>query len=104
MFASIRIYDGVTDVAKVGHGVEKLVLPVLKEQEGFVSYKLVSTGVDSIISISVFNTSEQAEAANVGPGARSAWVVAMSGHEELDDDTAAVRAMTPKLFSSWRAK
>jgi hypothetical protein len=64
MFASIRIYDGVTDVAKVGHAVEKLVLPILKEQEGFVSYKLVTTGVDSIISISVFDTSDQADAAN----------------------------------------
>jgi hypothetical protein len=64
MFASIRIYDSVSDVSKVAQGVEKLVIPILKEQEGFISYNLVAAGIDSVISISTFETFEQAEDAN----------------------------------------
>jgi len=64
MFASIRTYEGVTDVAKVGQGVEKLILPILKERTGFISYNLVNTGNNTVMSISIFDTHDQAEAAN----------------------------------------
>ena len=41
-------------------------------------------GGGSVVLALPRDTIEQAEAANVGPGARSAWVVAMSGHVELE--------------------
>jgi hypothetical protein len=64
MFASIRMYDGVTDVAAVGKGAEAKIFPILKSHEGFVSYNLVSAGTDSVISVSVYDTRDQAEAAS----------------------------------------
>jgi hypothetical protein len=64
MFASIRTYNGVGDVAALRSGARKSLYPLLKKQSGFVSYSLIDTGGGSITSISIFNTRKQAEAAN----------------------------------------
>jgi hypothetical protein len=64
MFASIRTYEGVTDVAAVGEGAETHIFPVLEKSEGFISYLLIKGGHDSVISVSLFETHEQAAEAN----------------------------------------
>jgi hypothetical protein len=64
MFASIRTYEGVTDVAAVGNGAETQIFPLLENSEGFISYTLVKGGHDSVISVSLFDTHEQAAEAN----------------------------------------
>jgi hypothetical protein len=64
MFASIRTYEGVTDVAAVGSGAETQIFPILEKSEGFISYVLVKGGHDSVVSVSLFDTHEQAAEAN----------------------------------------
>ena len=64
MFASIRTYNGVGDVAAIRRGARKDLYPLLRKQAGFVSYSLIDVGSGSLTSISVFNTRKQAEAAN----------------------------------------
>jgi hypothetical protein len=64
MFASIRTYNGVGDVAAIRRGARKDLYPLLRKQAGFVSYSLIDAGGGSLTSISVFNTRKQAEAAN----------------------------------------
>jgi heme-degrading monooxygenase HmoA len=43
-------------------------LPIFRAQPGFVGYGLVKTGDDALISISAWQTSEQADAANQTAG------------------------------------
>ena len=64
MFASIRTYNGVGDVAAIRRGARKDLYPLLRKQAGFVSHSLIDAGDGSLASISVFNTRKQAEAAN----------------------------------------
>jgi hypothetical protein len=64
MFASIRSYNGVGDIAAIRSGARKSLYPLLRKQAGFVSYSLIDAGSGSLTSVSVFNTRKQAEAAN----------------------------------------
>jgi hypothetical protein len=64
MFASIRTYNGIGDVAAIRRGARKDLYSLLRKQAGFVSYSLIDTG-DGSLTISVFNTLKQAEAANI---------------------------------------
>ena len=64
MFASIRTYSGVGDVATIRRGARKDLYPLLRKQAGFVSYSLIDAGDGKLTSISTFNTRKQAEAAN----------------------------------------
>ncbi len=45
MFASIRTYEGVTDVAAVARGAEANIFPLLEKSDGFISYTLVKAGM-----------------------------------------------------------
>ena len=75
MFASIRSYNGVGDIAAIRTGARKSLYPLLRKQAGFVSYSLIDAGGGSLTSVSVFNTRKQAEAANsAGPRAGSGGV------------------------------
>jgi hypothetical protein len=65
MFASIRTYEGVTDVAEVARGAKKNIFSLLEKSDGFISYMLVKTGHDSVVSISLFDTQDQATEANL---------------------------------------
>jgi hypothetical protein len=64
MFASVRIYDGVTDIEAVSSAAETRIAPLLQKHDGMVSYTLVSVGHGSVISIGIFETREQAAEAN----------------------------------------
>jgi hypothetical protein len=64
VFASIRSYNGVGDIAAIRSGARKNLYPLLRKQTGFVSYSLIDAGGRSLTSVSVFNTRKQAEAAN----------------------------------------
>ena len=64
MFASIRSYNGVSDIAAIRSGARKSLYPLLRKQAGFVSSSLIDAGVGSLTSVRVFNTRKQAEAAN----------------------------------------
>ena len=64
MFASVRIYEGVTDIGAVSHAAETRIAPLLQTDDGLVSYTLVNVGHGSVISIGIFATREQAAEAN----------------------------------------
>jgi hypothetical protein len=64
MFASIRNYNGVGDIAAIRSGARKSLYPLLRNQAGFVSYSLIDAGGGSLTSVSVFNIRKQAETAN----------------------------------------
>jgi hypothetical protein len=64
MFASIRTYNGVGDVAAIRSVVRKSLFPLLRQQTGFISYNLVDTGGGPLTSISIFSTRKQTDAAN----------------------------------------
>jgi hypothetical protein len=64
MFASIRTYEGVTDVAAVADGAKTNISSILEKSDGFISYTLVKAGHDSVVSISFFETYDQAAEAN----------------------------------------
>ena len=55
MFASIRSYNGVGDIAAIRSGARKSLYPLLRKQAGFVSYSLIDAGGGSLTSVSVFN-------------------------------------------------
>lgn len=64
MYCAIRQYEGCTDVEKLQKRVEGELLPTLRDMAGFQSYLLVDCDDGDVTSISVFETQEQAEAAN----------------------------------------
>jgi hypothetical protein len=64
VFASIRSYNGVGDVAAIRSGARKSLYPLLRKQTGFVSYSLIDGGGGSLTSVSIFNTRKQADTAN----------------------------------------
>lgn len=59
----IAVYKLQTSADEVVQRVEAGFLPILRQQPGFVAYELVETGTDSLISISTWQTEEQAEEA-----------------------------------------
>lgn len=56
-----RLKPGVVDetIRRAEHGM----LPQYRQLPGFVSYELIKTGPDSVISVSVWETHEEAEGA-----------------------------------------
>lgn len=73
MFTTIRRYHvkhpGQT--AEVGRRVEQGLVPILKQQSGFVSYTAVDAGQDVAVSVSVYADRNAADAAN---RAAASWV------------------------------
>lgn len=78
MHASIRTYrSGSGSMDALMHRVDRDFADVLAQEPGFLSYQVVATGDDTLMSISVFRTPSDAE--------RSADIAAQWVAEELSD-------------------
>jgi hypothetical protein len=64
MFATIRKYEGVGDIDVIALAAKEQFFPLFEKLPGFVSYTLVDTGDNSVMSVTIFKTLEQAEAGN----------------------------------------
>jgi hypothetical protein len=66
-YARIGVYkvkpDSTITIDEVIHTSQSGLLPILRNQPGFVSYGQIKTGKDSVISISFWQSHQQAEAA-----------------------------------------
>ncbi len=65
MFASIRTYrSGSGSMDDLMHRVDRDFADALAKEPGFVAYQVVATGDDTLMSVSVFRTREDAEQSN----------------------------------------
>lgn len=64
MYAAIRKYEGVRSIDEAVLATHEQMFPLFEKQPGFVSYTLVDIGDKSTVSLTVFETQEQSEAAN----------------------------------------
>jgi len=66
MFATIRRYEGVgvgsMEVIEVA--AKQQFFPLFERMPGFVSHTVIDTGGNSVMSMTIFETQEQAEAGN----------------------------------------
>ncbi|HEX3995323.1 MAG TPA: hypothetical protein VHX39_29470 [Acetobacteraceae bacterium] len=65
MFATIRRYEGVGSTDVIELAAKEQFFPLFERLPGFVSYTLVDTGEQSVTSVTIFSTRDQAEAGNV---------------------------------------
>ena len=65
MFATVRRYRGQKGtIGEVARKVQTHLVPLLSRQPGFISYAAIDAGNDVAVSISVFQDSASADAAN----------------------------------------
>ena len=64
MFVSVRTYNDCPDVPALTRRVKKVLVSKIQEMKGFHSYTIVDLGEGTAMSISVFATRANAEAAN----------------------------------------
>lgn len=64
MFATIRRYEGVGNLEVIEVAAKQQFFPLFERMPGFVSHTVVNTGGDSVMSMTIFETQEQAEAGN----------------------------------------
>ena len=64
MFATVRKYEGVGNIDVIALAAKEQFFPLFEKLPGFVSYTLVDTGDNSVMSVIIFETRDQAEAAN----------------------------------------
>jgi hypothetical protein len=64
VFVSMRTYKGCPDVAALSRRVKKQLVTNIQNMKGFHSYTVVDLGEGTALSISVFATRANAEAAN----------------------------------------
>jgi hypothetical protein len=64
MFATIRRYEGVGSIEVIALAAKEQFFPLFEKLPGFVSHTVVDTGGKSVMSLTVFETREQSEAAN----------------------------------------
>ena len=70
MHGRMATYKYTGDADELAQRAEEGMLPILESQPGFRAYSLAATG-DEVVSLSVWDTAEQAEAANA---AAASWV------------------------------
>ena len=94
MFASIRTYRfGSGSMDELMHRVDRDFADALSQEPGFAGYQVVATGSNTIMSISVFDTREEAERSN---GLAAQWVA-----EDLADfEVERMGAMTGEAMVS----
>ena len=72
MYASVRLYNGVTDPGEAGRRITEGFVPLISDIEGLVAYFEVDAGNGVMASISVFEDKAGADASNEraagGPG------------------------------------
>jgi hypothetical protein len=65
MYASLRTYRvGSGSIDALMHRVDRDFAEALSQEPGFVSYQAIDTGHQMIMTVSVFETADQAEASN----------------------------------------
>ena len=64
MFCTIRQYDGIDDVDAVIASVNADLLPAIRDMEGFQEYRVLKCSTGELVSLTVFETEDQAENAN----------------------------------------
>jgi heme-degrading monooxygenase HmoA len=64
MFATIRRYEGVGSIEVIEVAAKQQFFPLFERMPGFVSHTVVDTGANSVMSMTIFETREQAEAGN----------------------------------------
>jgi hypothetical protein len=64
MYASMRVYEGVTDPSEAGRRVDEGFIPLISEIDGFVAYYWVDAGDGVMASTSVFQDRAGADASN----------------------------------------
>jgi hypothetical protein len=64
MYATVRRYEGVTDVSEAGRLVEEGFIPLISEIPGFVAYYWVDAGEGVMVSTSVFEHKDAEEQSN----------------------------------------
>jgi hypothetical protein len=64
MYASVRRYEGVTDVEKAARLVNEGFVPIISQVPGLEAYYLVDGGAGVLISVSVFSDQEGIKESN----------------------------------------
>ena len=64
MFATIRRYEGVGNIDVIELAAREQFFPLFEKLPGFVSHTVVDTGDNTVMSVTIFKTREQAEAGN----------------------------------------
>ena len=64
MYATIRRYEGVPDPAEAGRRVGDEFIPLISAIDGFVAYYWVDAGNGVMVSMSVYEDQDAAEASN----------------------------------------
>ena len=65
MFATIRKYEGVRNIDVIELAAKEQFFPLFERLPGFVSHAVVDTGDNTVMSVTIFKSREQAEAANL---------------------------------------
>lgn len=70
MYASVRVYDGVdpSGVREITQAAQQGLIPLLRQQPGFIDYMLVHASEGVWATISLFDDREGAEASAVVSG------------------------------------
>jgi hypothetical protein len=64
MFATIRRYEGVGRIDLIALAAREQFFPLFEKLPGFVSHTLIDIGDNTVMSVTIFETREQAEAGN----------------------------------------
>jgi heme-degrading monooxygenase HmoA len=64
MFATIRRYEGVRSIEVIELAAKQQFFPLFERMPGFVSHTVIDTGGNSVMSMTIFETQEQANAGN----------------------------------------
>jgi heme-degrading monooxygenase HmoA len=64
MFATIRRYEGVRGIEVIELAAKQQFFPLFERMPGFVSHTVIDTGGNSVMSMTIFETQEQADAGN----------------------------------------
>jgi hypothetical protein len=64
MFATIRKYQGIGSIDVIALAAKEQFFPLFEKLPGFVSYTLVHTGDNAVMSVTIFRSREQSDAAN----------------------------------------
>lgn len=64
MFATIRRYEGVGRIDVIELAAKEQFFPLFEKLPGFISHTVVDTGGDTVMSVTIFQTQEQAESGN----------------------------------------
>jgi hypothetical protein len=64
LFATIRRYEGVGSIEVIALAAKEQFFPLFEKLPGFVSHAVIDAGNHTVMSVTIFQTREQAEAGN----------------------------------------